>query len=723
MAETSFGTLDDGTELAFGFEIISSDEDEASGGQQTAAPDAGAASDAATCEPAATTVEPTAAGRSGYDYDAAVGGAMSKWCKALSSQFAVGYHYDMLHDLERNDAYRQGIKEAVQSDEDFVLEIGSGSGLLALLAEQSGCQHVFTIEGDPMMATAARSVVAANDKEASITVLPKFSTDAKVGWSADLPCRASVLVAEIFDTPLVGEGVLPSFIDAHRRLLEPDARVVPHRAHVFAVAMRSPTLRSMDRLDGAAYEALVGRPWGVDAIPAGPRPVFQCQATDLLRKGQLETLSEPLEVLTLEFADPTQLRKEYDLAHELVLTRAGPVDGVLMWWTLDMNPSGTVQLSTSPLAWKTMTAPPRYHWQQGASIFRRPLVLAAGESLKLRTVVQGDGWDLLFEALEQSPCRTASSEAEDSVLAFPAVPRPRLWQLADAARLEFYRGCVRSALNRCGSTSRERTLALCLGDGWVGAAAAAAHCDEVVVCPFSADAEDGLRSLLQRLGREGSVAPVSSSSVAKAAEALLSGRRPDVIVYEPFHSGYALAGTSWGMEELSLLWQAMRDLVRLGCVSPDCPIADPVKVVARAFALPEYFRRRQPVQTVEGFDLSPFNEDAPLWRQFEIKRQTLSGWQPDWRTARLESAVDWFGTCSGPTLRLSGSCCEAGLIHGVLVWIEDGGVERDPTDLPLTGCLTLKEAKQASQGGSISVLLDAALPDDIKCELVLGAER
>lgn len=46
---------------------------------------------------------------------------------------APSYHFDMLQDTERNEAYRQGI-EATLEEDDLVIDIGTGGGLLALMA-------------------------------------------------------------------------------------------------------------------------------------------------------------------------------------------------------------------------------------------------------------------------------------------------------------------------------------------------------------------------------------------------------------------------------------------------------------------------------------------------------------------------------------------------------------------------------------------------------------
>jgi predicted RNA methylase len=45
----------------------------------------------------------------------------------------------LMQDSERNEAYRRGI-EAVVEEDDLVVDIGTGSGLLALMAAKAGAQ-------------------------------------------------------------------------------------------------------------------------------------------------------------------------------------------------------------------------------------------------------------------------------------------------------------------------------------------------------------------------------------------------------------------------------------------------------------------------------------------------------------------------------------------------------------------------------------------------------
>ena len=71
------------------------------------------------------------------------------------------WHFRMLADSECNDAYQRAIERAV-SPNLSVLDIGTGSGLLAMMAARAGAGRVTACEVSPHIAAAARQVVADN---------------------------------------------------------------------------------------------------------------------------------------------------------------------------------------------------------------------------------------------------------------------------------------------------------------------------------------------------------------------------------------------------------------------------------------------------------------------------------------------------------------------------------------------------------------------------------
>ncbi len=77
-----------------------------------------------------------------------------------------------------------------------------------MMAARAGARHVYACEMLPDLADLARIVVAENGFADRITVVAKASKDLVLG--VDLPERATLLVTEIFDALLIGEGALPA---------------------------------------------------------------------------------------------------------------------------------------------------------------------------------------------------------------------------------------------------------------------------------------------------------------------------------------------------------------------------------------------------------------------------------------------------------------------------------------------------------------------------------
>lgn len=67
------------------------------------------------------------------------------------------------------------------------------------------------------MVRIARQVIAQNGYSDVIHICPKRSTEMT---NEDMPSRANILVTEVFDTELIGEGALLTFAHAHSHLME-----------------------------------------------------------------------------------------------------------------------------------------------------------------------------------------------------------------------------------------------------------------------------------------------------------------------------------------------------------------------------------------------------------------------------------------------------------------------------------------------------------------------
>ncbi|XP_016114938.1 protein arginine N-methyltransferase 7-like [Sinocyclocheilus grahami] len=106
-------------------------------------------------------------------------------------EIARSCYADMLHDKDRNEKYYEGIRAAVsrvkaRSERVVVLDIGTGTGLLSMMAVTAGADYCYAIEVFKPMAQAATCIVERNGFSDKIKVINKHSTEVTVGPEEDV---------------------------------------------------------------------------------------------------------------------------------------------------------------------------------------------------------------------------------------------------------------------------------------------------------------------------------------------------------------------------------------------------------------------------------------------------------------------------------------------------------------------------------------------------------
>jgi len=107
-----------------------------------------------------------------------------------------------LLDKVRTLAFKEAIEATVKPG-DVVIDVGSGSGIMALFAAQAGAGKVHAVEIDHSLADALRKTVASNNLKNVIEVIEDDAI------TASLPKNVNVLVAELVETGLIDEMQIP----------------------------------------------------------------------------------------------------------------------------------------------------------------------------------------------------------------------------------------------------------------------------------------------------------------------------------------------------------------------------------------------------------------------------------------------------------------------------------------------------------------------------------
>jgi len=254
----------------------------------------------------------------------------------------IDFHQYMLADTGRTESYQKAIAQTVRPG-DVVVDIGTGTGILAFFACQAGAQRVYAIERGPAIEL-ARQICTRNGLQDRVVFLNEPS------YSAILPERVDVIICEILGSIALQGGILGLLIDARKRMLKEGGRVIPQSLELFVVPVEVPKMQGgidiwKQDLYGFDFSAI--RPFAVNNFHN-----FKCDPQNFL--------SEPKPLGSIPFADAENAYVKGTAA--FAATRSGVMHGIAGWLSLELMAGITI--SNSP-------AEPNVHW--GHAFF--PLVL------------------------------------------------------------------------------------------------------------------------------------------------------------------------------------------------------------------------------------------------------------------------------------------------------------------------------------------------------------
>jgi tetratricopeptide (TPR) repeat protein len=269
------------------------------------------------------------------------------------------WHVPMMNEQNRNQAYFDALKAVIKPDS-TVFEIGTGSGLLAMMAAKLGAKQVTTCESVPLIAETASQIIKDNHFEKTIQVIAKKSTEIEVG--ADMNAQADILVSEIFSSELLGEHVLPSLEDAKRRLLKPQGKVIPAAGSMMIALFTGDDIRRNLIVEDSFGFNLQG----FNKIVSKKRMIAR---NDL----NIELLSDGVEAFSFDFEGENDFPAQTKTI-EIMAKTAGRCYGLVQWMKLDMNGDKKVMFENHPSQTSKVS-----NWQQCAYLFDAPIDVKAGQ--------------------------------------------------------------------------------------------------------------------------------------------------------------------------------------------------------------------------------------------------------------------------------------------------------------------------------------------------------
>jgi len=267
----------------------------------------------------------------------------------------VDEHRQYLADEARISAYRRAIHEVVHAG-DVVLDLGAGTGILGLLACQSGAKRVYAIDEGGMIEL-AREICRVNGFEDRMTFIKGLST------RVDLPERVDVVVADQIGRFGFEAGLLDYFRDARKRFLKPGGVMIPSRVDLCVAPVECPEMWDQVEFWNNSSVGFNLRPARSLAVNTG-YPVK-------LRAEHL--LGDPVSAASLDLS--VEMSGSINLETSIVAKRTGSLHGIGGWFSAQL--SDNVIMSNSPLAGR------RINRMNVFFPIDRPVELAKGDSVRI----------------------------------------------------------------------------------------------------------------------------------------------------------------------------------------------------------------------------------------------------------------------------------------------------------------------------------------------------
>ncbi|KAF5478490.1 hypothetical protein F2P56_005045 [Juglans regia] len=568
-------------------------------------------------------------------------------------------YLDMLNDSPRNRAFRQAIDKTVTKP-CHVLDIGAGTGLLSMMAaramgssDSTGNEGMVTAcESYLPMVKLMRKVARLNGMERKIKVINKRSDELKVG--VDIPSRADILVSEILDSELLGEGLIPTLQHAHDELLVENPQTVPYRAITYGQLVESTFLWKLHDLQNNEAEACDGIhlvPSGLGSI-LGVKPQQYAMHCDAI-KDEIKLLSEPFKIFEFDFWKRPDSHRECEL--HIKATNDGRVNAVVSWWTLQLDCEGNFFYSTAP-GWisSSIDAGSRHwcdHWKQcvwfvpgkGISVFR-------DEEVYLHAVHSDTS---ISYNLKTQASRTEGTQYGFDPWDLQLILSPE--RIAIYGDNEWRHSMLKTLRNaRYSLQLQERVNSLCIvADDSVFLTLLIAHLSRTshVISMFPGLRNKGAQYLQAVANANGfSIDHVTVLEKRKTYLTLddTHQRKVDLLIGEPFY--YGLDGM--------LPWQNLRfwkERTVLDRVLSEDVLIMPCKGILKACAmsLPDLWNSRRCLSKIEGFDHSLVN--TTLGACGELPAPDEGPCLPFYVWQCGESKVDF---------------TESGICHGFALWID-----------------------------------------------------
>jgi protein arginine N-methyltransferase 1 len=273
----------------------------------------------------------------------------------------VSFHRMLINDAVRTGAYRDAIFATVRPG-DVVLDIGSGSGVLALFAAQAGAGHVHCVEREAIIRI-ARELAEANGFADRISFHQCDIRELQLDGPVDL------IQSELIGKAAIGEQMAELVGWCRDRFLRPGGVILPPRVDLFVAPVELIALAARTSLP--PFDV-----YGLDFAPLAARnanaPVStRVEPGDVIAPGQVAYHYD---------AATAPLTDCFDAALSFDVEDVRTLNGFTIWFEAELAPG--ITLGNAP--------PGTGSWDHSFFPMPRPVALAPGDRIDLRVAARDD---------------------------------------------------------------------------------------------------------------------------------------------------------------------------------------------------------------------------------------------------------------------------------------------------------------------------------------------
>mmetsp|Transcript_2735 Transcript_2735/g.6574 ORF Transcript_2735/g.6574 Transcript_2735/m.6574 type:complete len:327 (-) Transcript_2735:94-1074(-) len=246
-----------------------------------------------------------------------------------------------------------------------------------MLSARAGADQVVAVEMSQHMCDVGEETIVMNGFADKILFLNRDARRMDVvrkadGTAPDMERKADVLIYEVFDSGLIGEGALHLVASARSKLLQPNATLIPMAARVYC----QPICIGKGSAQGFDFKQLRRYNWRPDYV--GVELEYCTNAW--------KALSDPFEVFYFDFYESEDNMVPATKHIDLQITCDGAINAFAFWFDLQVDEEET--LSTSPYGDKGRT------WQQAIQFIEE---VEVKKNTTLPIIAKHDTYGITFE--------------------------------------------------------------------------------------------------------------------------------------------------------------------------------------------------------------------------------------------------------------------------------------------------------------------------------------